>query len=366
MLSIQPSAFSAVRGRLSCPCLLGVNACSYSYSLEQKSRNRLRCTLKENQPSGRSSAFHSQRLVPRRTNLSRCEGLGGNFRESERFDRSFMPREPRRMLLKTLGGGILGILLIGGGMMAFPFSGFAAKAKASEAEDILVKADFPEAWPFKPENFERYDETADTSFYNAPRFVTHIDDAAIKALSQFYGQAFPPSNTPGVAILDMCSSWISHYPKGYQQGRIAGLGLNKEELARNPVLTEFVVHDLNVDPSLPYEDNSFDVITNAVSVDYLSKPLEVFKEMHRVLKPGGLAIMSFSNRCFWTKAIQIWTATGDTDHCYIVGCYFHYSGGFERPQAKDISPNPGRTDPMYVVYARKLANGAEAQKSSSA
>ena len=45
----------------------------------------------------------------------------------------------------------------------------------------------------------------------------------------------------------------------------------------------------------------FQVITNTVSVDYLSKPIEVFKEMHRVLKPGGTAIMSFSNRCFPTK-----------------------------------------------------------------
>lgn len=79
------------------------------------------------------------------------------------------------------------------------------------------------------------------------------------------------------------------------------MGLNADELKRNPVLTEYSVKDLNVDPNLPYEDNSFDTITNVVSVDYLSKPFEIFKEMHRVLKPGGRAIMSFSNRCFPTK-----------------------------------------------------------------
>ncbi|CDY47761.1 BnaC07g41990D, partial [Brassica napus] len=120
------------------------------------------------------------------------------------------------------------------------------------------------------------------------------------------------------------------------------------------VLTEYIVQDLNINPKLPFEDNSFQVITNVVSVDYLTKPLEVFKEMNRILKPGGLALMSFSNRCFFTKAISIWTSTGDADHALIVGSYFHYAGGYEPPQAVDISPNPGRSDPMYVVYSRKL------------
>lgn len=242
-------------------------------------------------------------------------------------------------------------LMLGGASSSFSAS---ARSRISEAEQMLKNVDWPKQFPFKKEDFQRFDETPDASFYASPRFVTHIDDPAIQALTKYYDSVFPPSNSPGVALLDMCSSWISHYPKGYKQGRIAGLGLNEEELKRNPVLTEHVVQDLNQNPELPFEDNSFDVITNAVSVDYLTKPLEVFKEMRRVLKPGGLAIMSFSNRCFWTKAISIWTATGDVDHVWIVGAYFHYSGGFEPPQAVDISPNPGRTDPMYVVFSRKL------------
>lgn len=198
----------------------------------------------------------------------------------------------------------------------------------------------------------------DTVFYDNPRFVTHIDDPAIRALTKYYSEALPPANTPGVTVLDMCSSWISHYPKGYKQEKIVGLGLNDAELKKNEALTEYVVQDLNNNPSLPFADNSFDVITNVVSVDYLTKPLEVFKEMHRVLKPGGLAVMSFSNRCFFTKAISIWTSTGDVDHVMIVGAYFHYTKGFEPPQALDISPNPGRSDPMYIVYSRKLKNEA--------
>merc|ERR1712178_44752 len=139
----------------------------------------------------------------------------------------------------------------------------------------------------------------------------------------------------------VCSSWISHYPKDYKAGRISALGMNEDELKRNPILNDYTVKDLNEEAVLPYEDNTFDVVTNAVSVDYLTRPVEMMKEVNRVLKPGGLAVMSFSNRCFPTKAISIWTATGDIDHIWIVGSYFHYAGGFTPPSAKDISPNRG-------------------------
>lgn len=247
--------------------------------------------------------------------------------------------------MQQIGGGLL-LPLLG------PAAPAVARSKVSEAEEALRKAEWPQQFPFSKEDLSRYDESPDTVFYSSPRFVTHIDDAAIRALTKFYEANLPPA-TPGTAVLDMCSSWISHYPKNYKQDRIVGMGLNGDELARNAVLTEQIVQDMNVNTQLPFADNTFDAITNAVSVDYLCQPLEVFQEMRRVLKRGGVAIMSFSNRCFWTKAIQIWTSTGDVDHVLIVGSYFHYAGGFERPEARDISPNPGRSDPMYVVYARK-------------
>lgn len=240
-------------------------------------------------------------------------------------------------------------------MGGIPLRSLAAASRRT-AEDVLIDPKFPKDWPFSPEGFQRYDESSDSEFYSYPRFVTHIDDQAIAALQDYYQQVLPPSGTPGTAILDMCSSWISHYPKGYKADRIAGTGMNEEELRRNKILTDYTVRDLNADPRLPYDNNTFDVVTNAVSIDYLNKPLEIMKEVNRVLKPGGLAIMSFSNRCFPTKAISLWTATGDLDHVWIVGAYFHYAGGFEPPQAKDITKKGffGQAgDPMFVVFARK-------------
>ncbi|KAL0739169.1 hypothetical protein Bca4012_015379 [Brassica carinata] len=245
---------------------------------------------------------------------------------SRPFDHWIRASSRRRLVL----GGFVGTSLwmnnmSGGNLGGKSFIASARQTNPSPVEQALSKVEWPENFPFKEEDFQRFDESSDSTFYEAPRFVTHIDDPAIAALTKYYSKVLPESETPGVSILDMCSSWVSHYPAGYKQERIVGMGMNEEELKRNPV-----------------------------SVDYLTKPLIVFKEMNRILKPGGLALMSFSNRCFFTKAISIWTSTGDADHALIVGSYFHYAGGYEPPQAVDISPNPGRSDPMYVVYSRKL------------
>jgi ubiquinone/menaquinone biosynthesis C-methylase UbiE len=129
--------------------------------------------------------------------------------------------------------------------------------------------------------------------------------------------------------------------------------MNQFELSKNSQLTEYVTQDLNVNPSMPFADNSFDFVTCVVSVDYLIRPLEVFSEIRRVLKPGGTAIISQSNRCFPTKAINIWLNTNDMQHIFIIGCYFHYAQGFSAPEAFDISPFPGRSDPMYIIQAKK-------------
>ena len=143
-------------------------------------------------------------------------------------------------------------------------------------------------------------------------------------------------------MLDICASHVSHFPKDVDDytGRRVALGMNEEELKDNDQVDEYVVKDLNADPTLPFEDNSFDIITNVVSIDYLSSPLEICKEIARVLRPGGTAMFALSNRCFPSKAISLWLQTNDLEHVFIVGSFFHYSGAFQKASGEEIGPNP--------------------------
>jgi ubiquinone/menaquinone biosynthesis C-methylase UbiE len=127
--------------------------------------------------------------------------------------------------------------------------------------------------------------------------------------------------------------------------------MNAEEMADNSALSRFVLHDLNRDPGLPFADASFAAAMCAVSVQYLTRPLEVFREVGRVLRPGGPFVVSFSNRCFPTKAVAIWQATTDAQHIQLVGSYFGHAGGWEPPQARAFEPPSG--DPLYVVWATR-------------
>jgi SAM-dependent methyltransferase len=152
-------------------------------------------------------------------------------------------------------------------------------------------------WPYTDADLNRLDNSVDTIFYDSPRFVTHIDDVAISALTAFYKEEFTAMNKDKLDVLDLCSSWISHLPEDARYGKVIGVGMNAQELQANKQLTEYFVQDLNTNPDLSqFEDNSFDVVCNVVSVDYLTKPLEIFKEMHRILRPGGVSLMTFSNR----------------------------------------------------------------------
>ena len=132
-----------------------------------------------------------------------------------------------------------------------------------------------------------------------------------------------------------------------------GLGMNEYELKQNKQLKSYGVKDLNKDPTFPFEAESFDKVTCVVSVDYLNKPRAIFSEIARVLRPGGSCLISMSNRCFPTKAFQIWLRTNDLEHIFIVGSFFHYNGSFDPPTCEDISPNPGRSDPLFIVKAHK-------------
>jgi len=205
--------------------------------------------------------------------------------------------------------------------------------------DVLSAPKWAPQWPFKAADFSRQDESADTLFYNSARFCFHVDEAAVAALTDYYTEAFKAWSKP--AILDLCSSHVSHFPADISEtaGRRVALGMNKEELSRNPQVDEFLVRDLNADPRLPFDDCSFDIVTNAVSMDYLAHPLEITAEVARVLRPGGAAIFALSNRCFPNKVINLWLETNDLEHVLIVGSYFHYSGKFQPPSSLEVSPH---------------------------
>jgi len=193
--------------------------------------------------------------------------------------------------------------------------------------------------------FLRLDEDDDGAFYVEERLVTHIDDGAVEAVGSFYAELGLGNGD----VLDLCSSWISHFRAPPRS--LVALGMNASELARNADATSTVVHDLNQRPQLPFEDASFDTVTCCVSVDYLTAPLEVFDEVARVLRPGGVFACTFSNRCFPTKAIRGWLASDDEQHCALVAEYFRRSPGFETPQARHC--NPGAIgDPLFAVWAR--------------
>lgn len=197
------------------------------------------------------------------------------------------------------------------------------------------------------ELFRRIDESNDVEFYAEPRLVTHIDDATIGALTQLYREQLQPGGT----ILDLMSSWISHLPDDVSFARVAGLGMNRVELEHNPRLTDWVVHDLNTTPELPFPDATFDAVLNAVSIQYLTHPVEVYASVSRTLKPGGLAIIATSHRCFPTKAIMAFHALAPERRVQLLQRYFELAGGFA--PAEFIDRSPPNADPLWVIIARK-------------
>src|SRR5215208_4121183 len=199
--------------------------------------------------------------------------------------------------------------------------------------------------PLPEEAFRRYDESPDEKFYLLPRFVTHIDQYAIAAVTQLYREFFPP----GGEILDLMSSWISHLPPEVEYRRVIGLGMNEAELRRNERLDAYLVQNLNTNPRLPFAEAEFDGCGICVSIDYLTRPVEVLREVGRVLRVGGPTIISFSNRCFPSKAVAMWHRLDDRGRMRLVERYLEEAGNFDSIRSLDRSPRRLFSDPLYSV-----------------
>ncbi len=192
--------------------------------------------------------------------------------------------------------------------------------------------------------FDRMDPGDDATFYAAERFVTHIDDGAIVAVGELY-------RTLGLRgqVLDIMSSWISHFLD--QPEELVVLGMNERELRANPMATASVVHDLNLDPRLPFPDDRFDAVTCCVSVDYLTRPIDVLADAARVVRPGGLVVCTFSNRCFPTKAIRGWLSITEPMRRDLVATYFSVTDAYEPAEQRRCTPPDSRGDPLDAVWA---------------
>ena len=213
---------------------------------------------------------------------------------------------------------------------------------------------------FSSEAFRRDDETPDTLFYGEPRLVQHIDDTAIEMIKNTYGRFLKND----MDVLDLMSSWQSHLPENLSLRRLAGLGLNGLELKQNARLSEHVIQDLNLNPVLPFESDSFDAVVCTVSVEYLTNPLAIFEEVSRVLRPDGYFIVTFSNRWFPTKAIRVWGELHEFERMGMVLEYFIRSGGYKRlktysfrglprPHDDKYFPDLMYSDPVYAVWGQK-------------
>jgi SAM-dependent methyltransferase len=212
---------------------------------------------------------------------------------------------------------------------------------------------------FKEDAFSRLDESNDKVFYAADRFVQHLDDVALKTVEKLIGDLIVEENP---VILDLMAGWDSHIPQDIKAAQIVGLGLNENELKKNSALFAYITHDLNRDPVLPFPDRTLDAVINTVSVDYMTQPIRVFAEVGRILKPGGLFLVIFSNRMFPEKAVKVWREASEEERVILVHEFFNATDLFHPPRdfvsLGKIRPRDDKyahlglpSDPIYAVYA---------------
>lgn len=213
---------------------------------------------------------------------------------------------------------------------------------------------------FTGEPFARLDSRADSVFYATTRLLPHIDSTASAQLAKIYQRFLQP----GMQVLDLMSSWQSHLPESVAELEVTGLGMNREELQRNPCLKEHVIHDLNEQPQLPFAADQFDVAICSMSVEYLIKPVEVFQEVARVLKPGAPFVMAFSERWFPPKVIAVWQEMHPFERMGLVLDLFDKSQmynklgtesvrGLPRPKDDKYAAQLAESDPIYAVWGTR-------------
>jgi hypothetical protein len=234
-------------------------------------------------------------------------------------------------------------------------------ARAADGPGMQARWDGRPTDFFSDDPFARADETRDSFFYKEPRLVTHVDDKAIDVITEVYGTLLMPD----MNVLDLMSSWKSHMPSGLSLRSLTGLGLNREELEQNGQLTSFVIHDVNEEPVLPFDEDEFDAVVCTASIEYATRPFELFRDVARVLRPGGPFIITFSHRWFPPKVVRVWDDLHEFERVGMVVEYFLQSGwyreietfsmrGLPRPEHDRYYPGVKVSDPVYAVWGRSL------------
>ena len=219
----------------------------------------------------------------------------------------------------------------------------------------------PAAAYFPAGAFQRQDDSSDAAFYAAPRLMQHLDANCRIASADFHARLLQP----GIRVLDLMSSCDSHLPAAPADLQVSGLGMNAEELAANPRLAARVVQNLNVSSVLPWGDDSFDCVVNTASIEYLTRPFEVISEVRRVLRPGGVLAVSFSDRWFPTKAIRVWSELHPFERLGLVLSLLSQAGfgelqsetlrGVARPRDDKYIGQRNFSDPLFTAWGRKVA-----------
>ncbi len=172
--------------------------------------------------------------------------------------------------------------------------------------------------------FRRYNEDDDSRFYPFNEPDEYLYNDSLNTFQTLTDDLLPRQ----AAVLDLTAGAHSYLSPEIKPLSLAGIGLSKEQMSRNPQLSEIIVQDLNLNPKLNFAEKEFDAALCTCGIQYLIQPLEIFCEINRILKPGGLFFVSFTGDCFPEKAIAFWLETQSRQHLLLVRRYFEASGNW--------------------------------------